>query len=197
VPASFQPLGSKGPTNQRPQRKQRRQQQPDDPEQRVQPVGLDEGDAGQGGPQAGEQIAQVLADGHAQVAVEGLEGDLNGVAGGRSGRRVGGEASQLGDGEGPADQAQELHQRGQQPDGGGQGQDGGVGVGEGGREQHGGGGEQDRAHGEPPPGEDEAAAPGGEPVQDPAGWLAQDVGVVKAAGEQGVEQVVSNRKDQQ
>ena len=88
--------------------KQRRQPQPDDPEQRVQQVGLDEGDAGQGGPQAGEQIAQMFTDGHAQVAVEGLEDDLDGVAGRRGARRVTGEAGQVGDGEGPADQAQEL-----------------------------------------------------------------------------------------
>jgi hypothetical protein len=149
------------------------------------------------GPQAGEQIPQVLADGHAQVAVEGLEDDLDGVAGGWGGRRVSGEAGQVGDGEGPADQAQELHQGGQHADGGGQGQDGRVGVGQGGRQQDHGRGEQDRAHGEPPPDEDQAAAAGGEPFQDLAGWLAEDVGVVEAAGEQGVEAVVGNRKDQQ
>jgi hypothetical protein len=54
---------------QRAEHKQWCQQQPDDPEQRVQQVGLDQGDPGQGGPQAGEQIAQMLPDGHPQVAV--------------------------------------------------------------------------------------------------------------------------------
>jgi hypothetical protein len=44
---------------QRAEDEQRRQDQPDDPEQRVQQVGLDEGDAGQGRPQAGEQVAQM------------------------------------------------------------------------------------------------------------------------------------------
>ena len=45
---------------QRPEHEQRRQQQPNDPEQRVQQVGLEEGDPGQGGPQAGEQIPEML-----------------------------------------------------------------------------------------------------------------------------------------
>jgi len=163
----------------------------------VQQVGLDQGDAGQGRPPAGEQIAQMLPDGHAQVAVEGLEDDLDGVPSGRRGRRVTGDAGQVGNNERPADQSQELDQGGQQPDGGGQGQDGRVGVGQGGREQHHGGGEQDRAHGEPPPDEDQAAAAGSDPLQDLVGWLAEDVGIVEAAGEQGVEAVVGDRQHQQ
>jgi hypothetical protein len=125
----------------------------------------------------------MLANGHAQVAVEGLEDDVDGVAGGRGGRRIPSQAGQLRDGERPADQAKELDQGGQQPNGGGQGQDGRVGVGQGGRQQHHGRGEQDRAHGEPPPEQDQAAAAGGEPLQDLVGWLAEDIGVVKAAGQ--------------
>jgi len=54
----------------------------------VQQLGLDQGDAGQGGPQAGEQIPEMLTDRDPEVAVEGLEGDRDGVAGGRGGRRV-------------------------------------------------------------------------------------------------------------
>ena len=139
----------------------------------------------------------MLTDGHAQVAVEGLEDDLDGIPGGRRARRVTGKAGQVRDRERPADKAQELHQGGQQPDGGGQGQHGGVGVGQGGRHQDHGRGEQDRAHGEPPPEQDQAAAAGGEPLQHLASRLPQDVGVVEAAGEQGVEAVVGDRQHQQ
>ena len=89
----------------------------------------------------------MLTNSHAQVAVEGLEGDLDGVAGGRGGRRVTGKAGQVGNNERPTDKAKELHQGGQQ---------------------------------------DQAAAAGGIPLQDLVGWLAEDVGVVEAAGEQGV-----------
>jgi hypothetical protein len=103
----------------------------------------------------------------------------------------------VGDRERPADKAQELDQGGQQPDSGGQGQHGRVGVGQGGRQEDHGRGEQDRAHGEPPPGEDQAAAAGDEPLQHLAGWLAEDVGVVEAAGQQGEEQVVGDRQHQE
>jgi hypothetical protein len=49
------------------------------------PTHADDGDAGQGGLQAGEQVTEVLADGYADVAVEGLERDLDGgVACGRT-----------------------------------------------------------------------------------------------------------------
>jgi hypothetical protein len=37
----------------------------------------------------------MLPNGHTEVAVEGLEGDLDGVAGGRGGRRVTGQAGQM------------------------------------------------------------------------------------------------------
>jgi hypothetical protein len=60
----------------------------------------------------------VLPDGHPEIAVEGLEDDLDGVAGGRGGRRVGGQAGQVRDGKGPADEAEALDQGGQQPEGG-------------------------------------------------------------------------------
>ena len=49
------------------------------------PTHADDGNAGQGGLQAGEQVTEVLADGYADVAVEGLERDLDGgVACGRT-----------------------------------------------------------------------------------------------------------------
>jgi hypothetical protein len=44
----------------------------------VQQVGLEQGNADERGPDAGEQIPQMLTNGHAKVAVEGLEGDLDG-----------------------------------------------------------------------------------------------------------------------
>ena len=42
--------------------------------------GLREGDAAEGGPGAGERVAEVLADGEPEVAVEGLKDDVDGLA---------------------------------------------------------------------------------------------------------------------
>src|SRR5438874_2730314 len=52
---------------------------PDDDAGRADPArgggGLGEGDAGEGRPGAGEEVAEMLADGDAEVAVEGLKDD--------------------------------------------------------------------------------------------------------------------------
>ena len=59
-------------------------------------------------PRAGEQIAEVFAHCHAEVAVEGLEDNVDGLATGwRVWLHVG--ARQVGNQEGPPNQAQELH----------------------------------------------------------------------------------------
>ena len=63
----------------------------------------------EGGPGAGEEVAEVLADGDPEVAVEGLEDDVIGlVARPRSRRDRHRGAREIGDEERPADQAEEL-----------------------------------------------------------------------------------------
>ena len=51
-------------------------------------VGLDERNAGQPGPEPGEQVAEVLTDGDTEQAVERLEGDVDRGERGRRGVRI-------------------------------------------------------------------------------------------------------------
>ena len=170
---------------------------PGDSERGVEDIGLDECDAGEGGPQAGEQVTEVLADGDAEVAVQGLERDFDCGLGGPIGGGIGGGAGEVGHRERPADQAEELDGGGEHSERGGERHDGRVGVSDRVREEDDGRGEQHGGHGEAPPGQDEAAAALGEPTQDVLGRLAQDVGVVERSGENGEEDVVRDRQDEQ
>ena len=81
-----------------------------------------ERDAGEDRPGAGEQVAEVLADGDAEVAVEGLEDDVDGC------RVVGRRPGQVRDEERPADQAEELDERREHADPRGERQQRRVGV---------------------------------------------------------------------
>ena len=126
---TFQPSGSNGPTNSAaPSTKSGAMCDPGDAERGVEEIGLDECDAGEGGPQAGEQVAEVLADGDAEVAVQGLERDFDCGLGGSIGGGIGGGAGEVGHGERPADQAEELDGGGEHSERGGEGHDGRVGV---------------------------------------------------------------------
>src|SRR5438034_11311928 len=70
--------------------------------------GLRQGCAGEGGPCAGERVAEVLADRDAEVAVEGLKDDVDGLATGLAGVGLGGGAGEVRDEERPAHEAEEL-----------------------------------------------------------------------------------------
>jgi hypothetical protein len=95
--------------------------------------GLRERDTAQRGPRSGESVAEVLADGDAEVAVEGLEDDVDGLL--AAGPRVGGggRAGELGHEERPADEAEELDERRQHTDGRGEGEERRLRVGDGAR----------------------------------------------------------------
>jgi hypothetical protein len=89
-------------------------------------AGLRQGRAGQDRPCSREAVPEVLADGHAEVAVERLKDDVNGLAAGRAGVGLGGGARQVGHEERPPDEAEELDERGEHADGGGNVQQRGV-----------------------------------------------------------------------
>ena len=99
-------------------------------------VGLGERDAGERRPRAGEQVPEVLADRDAEVAVEGLEDDVDRLLPRRAGARLGGDAGQVGHQERPADQAEELHERREHAGDGGHGQQRAVGVADRARQEH-------------------------------------------------------------
>src|SRR5829696_5621840 len=100
------------------------QRETDDDAGPAQPCGKDvalgHGHAHEEGPEAGEQVAQVLTDGNAGIAMEGLEDDGDRIAGRLAGRRVKERASQIGNEVGPADQTEELHRGRENPECGGQ-----------------------------------------------------------------------------
>ena len=131
----------------------------------------------------GERVAEVLADGDAEVAVGGLEDDVDRLAarGAHVGLGVG--AGEIRHEERPAHEPQELHERGEDADHGCDGEQGGVGVADRLRQQD---DERDHQHGgqrERPPREHELGAAGPEALEHLAGRAAQDVGVVEARGE--------------
>ena len=186
VPASGQPSRSLGPTNSSvPTRSATPIGMPDEPEPRGQHRRREDRGRHEERPGAGEQVAEMLADAHAEQPVERGERDLDRASRGlaRVAVRRGDVApGELRDRIRPAHEAERLDERGR-----GAGRDGER------RERRRGGKhdpEQDRErqHGERAqqqrlPAQDQARAAGVEPAQDLVRLLAQDVRVLERPAE--------------
>ena len=124
-----------------------------------------------------------------------LEHDVDRLASGRARVGVGGGPGEVGDQEWPADEAEELHERGEHADGCRDGDERRVGVADRGREEHDEWDHQHRGEREGPPEQHERCPAGAEFREDVGGGLAQDVGVVKARGQQRERGVEGDRDD--
>ena len=158
---------------------------------------LGEGDAGERGPRSGQQVAEVLADGDAEVAVEGLEDDVDGFAAGRRwprGRRPCGPGRGPGTANGPGrgtGRARRARRPSWRP------RAGGVCVVDRAREQH---DERDHEHGgqrEGPPRQHQRRAAGAELRENVPCGPPQDVGVVEPRREHRERRVERDRHPDQ
>ena len=185
APASFQPSGSKRPTNSTEQTRNsgpiKTPITPSHPGTALEPISATPAKIDQ---TPGQRVAEVLAHGHAEVAVEGLEDDVDRLARGESGWLIGGNPGQVRDQERPADQAEELDHRGEHADDRAEDHDGAIGVGDRDREQHRERREQHRGERERPPDQDQRGTARPEALEHLVGRPAQDVRVVEALGEQ-------------
>ena len=177
---------------------QRSDDDPDDADPARDDGGLDERDAGEQAPRAGQPVAQMLTDCDAEVAVQRLEDDVDRLPAGGARRRVGVHAREQRHRQRPADEPQRLHERGEDPDGDRHGDQSPVRPVGGAAEQDHRRREDHRRHRKRPPDQDQRRAAGAEAVEHLGRRLAQHVGVVEARRQQPEEHVEGDRqRDQQ
>jgi hypothetical protein len=108
----------------------------------------------------------MLADGDAEIAVEGLKDDVDGLAARRAGVWFGDRAGEVRHEERPAHEAEELDDRREYADRRGDGQERAVGVRDRAREQHDQRGQEHGGERECPPQPDQRGAGGAEGGED-------------------------------